>query len=98
VMAILVWKAREHFFSEGDEAAFFSWLQSIPGVLEVRGQGRELHIRLRSKRLSNHALRELIALYWRYGGRLSELTTFENAANTSWLRAPGAFWYRKMFG
>jgi hypothetical protein len=97
-MAILVWKARERFFSEGDEAAFFSWLGSIPGVVAVRGQGRELHIQLRSKRLSNHALRELIALYWRYGGRLSELAMFETAANTSWLRAPDAFWHRRMFG
>lgn len=69
--------------SQGDERAFFTWLQAIPGVLSVQGQGRELHIRLRSKRISSSSLRELFALYRRYGGDLSELTMFKTEANAS---------------
>ena len=30
------------YWSQKDEAAFFAWLQSIPGVTRVRGVGRQL--------------------------------------------------------
>lgn len=96
-MATLIWQASPMYFSPGDETAFFTWLQSIPGVVSVGGAGLALHIRLRSKRLSANSLRELIALYWRYGGFLPDLAQFENPSNTAWLRAPRAFWYRRMF-
>ena len=86
------------YWSPGDETAFFHWLQSIPGVTSVRGVGRELQISLRSSRLSSTALRELIALYWRYGGNLSELAQFANAANAHWFRNPQAHWYESVFG
>lgn len=82
-MAKLIWKAPMSYRSEGDEQAFFSWLQSIPGVVSVHGQGRELHIKLRSKRISTNGLRELFALYRRYEGDLSELEMFKTEANAS---------------
>lgn len=68
--------------SPGDERAFFNWLQSIPGVISVQGQGRELHIRFRSKRISGNSLRELFALYRRFDGDLSELNLFKNETNS----------------
>lgn len=86
------------YMSAGDEAAFFNWLQSIPGVVGVRGQGRELHINIKSKRLSQASLRELIALYMRYGGLLSELRQFQNSSNERWFCNPGAAWYAGVFG
>jgi hypothetical protein len=86
------------YLSQGDEAAFFAWLNSIPGVVSVAGFGRELHIRLRSKRLSQHSLRELIALYARYDGEMSELAQFATDANSAWFKAPGAIWHRSVFG
>ncbi len=61
------------YYSDKDEAAFFGWLQSIPGVISVRGIGTELHIQLRSTRLSKTALAELNAIYRRYNGNLGEL-------------------------
>ena len=96
-MATLVWHAPMQYRSTGDERAFFGWLQSIPGVVSVRGEGRELHIGLRSKRVSSSALRELLALYARYGGKLEELAQFENASNTSWFSQPGSYWYAGVF-
>jgi len=30
------------YWSQGDESAFFRWLESIPGVKGVKGQGLEL--------------------------------------------------------
>jgi len=85
------------YMSEGDERAFFNWLQAIPCVIGVRGSGRELHIRLKSRRLSQNDLREFIALYGRYGGRMAELAQFANASNQSWFCSPAASWHSKVF-
>lgn len=96
-MAKLIWTARMHYYSRADEAAFFGWLHSISGVTEVRGQGRELVIQLKSKKLSQTALRELIALYRRYDGNMSELEQFVNDTNRSWFQHPDADWHSAVF-
>ena len=97
-MATLTWQGPMRYFSSGDETAFFTWLQSIPGVVSVEGRGRELLIHLHSKRLSAQSLREFIALYERYRGNMRELAQFANSSNSSWFCAPGAFWHKKVFG
>jgi hypothetical protein len=97
-MPRLIWKAPMHYFSAGDEAAFFGWLQSIPGVLRVEGKGRELFIQLRSNRLSAASLREFIALYERYEGHMPELAQFANSSNASWFQIRTAPWYKAVFG
>jgi hypothetical protein len=97
-MATLIWQAPMQYFSRGDEAAFFSWLQGIPGVVSVKGSGRELHIRLRSKRLPAQTLRELLALYLRYSGDMAELAQFANASNSTWFSDPHAVWHDRVFG
>ena len=94
----LVWKARMHYWSHRDEDAFFAWLQSIPGVVKVQGRGRELFIRLKSKRLSAMALRDLLGLYKRYQGNMRELAQFENSSNAAWFKNPKAYWYKGVFG
>ncbi len=96
-MPTLIWRAAMHYRSPGDEAAFFGWLKDIPGVIAVRGEGRELHIQLRSKRLSNVALRELIAIYRRYGGHLRELAVFANDSNRSWFCSSDAEWHDDLY-
>src|SRR4051812_37804009 len=96
-MAKLIWTAPMHYYSRSDEAAFFGWLQSIPCVTGVRGQGRELIIRLKSKRLSQANLQELLALYWRYEGDMSELAQFANDTNRSWFQDPYAYWHNAVF-
>lgn len=85
------------YWSQGDEAAFFAWLKSVPGVVAVVGSSGELHIQLRSKHLSELGLRELIALYTRYDGNLSELAQFVTDANSAWFKAPNAVWHRAVF-
>jgi len=97
-MALLIWKAPLAYWSSRDEAAFFSWLQAIPGVVGVTGNGTELHIVLKSRRVSAEALRELLALYRRYDGQFEELSPFLNAGNAHWFRDPAAYWYRSVFG
>ena len=86
------------YYSEYDEDAFFAWLQRIPAVRSVRGVGRDLVIEVRSRRMPNTSLHELIALFTRYKMSHRELAQFESAANSSWLREPGTYWQRSMFG
>lgn len=85
------------YYSLSDELAFFAWLKSSPGVIEVRGEGRQLLIHLKSNRLSASSLREFIALYKRYDGNLEELARFETPSNTSWFRDPKSYWYKSVF-
>lgn len=96
-MAKLIWTAPMRYYSKNDEAAFFGWLKSIPGVTDVVGSGRELAIHLRSKRLAAVSLRELIALYRRYEGNMTELAQFANESNASWFLAPTAYWHKEVF-
>ena len=78
-LAILQWNVSVEFWSQGDEAAFFSWLESIGGVTRVEGNGLGLLIHLRSTRISKTTRRELVAIYKRYGGDLQELAAFEDS-------------------
>src|SRR5262245_39814694 len=85
------------YWSQGDEAAFFRWLRSIPGVKSVKGQGIELIVSLRSSRISSLALRELLALHTRYNLPMQSLAQFETATNKKWFRSRKAYWYSRVF-
>jgi hypothetical protein len=86
------------YWSRKDEDAFFLWLQSIPGVTRVKGVGTQLIVSLRSKRLSDRALRDLIGLHMRYGLPMRSLAQFETPQNRLWFRSKQMYWYRKVFG
>lgn len=86
------------FYSSRDEANFFSWLQTISGVTRVIGTGRDLQVTLRSSRLGEEALREMIALHWRYQMPMRHLATFLSAANERWFGAPEGYWHNAVFG
>jgi hypothetical protein len=85
------------YWSQQDETAFFRWLRSIPGVLGLEGVGQNLVVTLQSKRLSQEALQELIALHTRYNLPMRGLAQFENASNRPWFRSRKAHWYAKVF-
>jgi hypothetical protein len=86
------------YFSPEDEASFFGRLAAISGVTNVKGKGRVLEVTLRSKRLSQPALRELLALHFRYRLPMRALAQFETAQNRRWFRSPAAYWHKKVFG
>jgi hypothetical protein len=85
------------YFSQLDEDHFFGWLQSIPGVVGVAGTPEGLVVTLRSKNLSERALRDLLALHFRYGLPMKSLAQFETTKNNSWFRSPEKYWYKKVF-
>jgi hypothetical protein len=61
------------YWSPGDEDAHFQWMQRIGCVREVKGVGRRLFLDIATDRVSEADLRELQAIYRRYGGDLSQL-------------------------
>lgn len=86
------------FYSAHDEDAFFRWLASIPGVRKVTGTPEGLQVSLKASTLSEPALRELIALHWRYRLPMQDLRRFKNEKNASWFCDPGAYWHGAVFG
>jgi len=77
------------YWSQLDEAAFFSWLEAIPGVVRVVGVGNELVVTLRSSRISFAAMRELIALHVRYNLTLRGLAQFKTPKNKALFKVAG---------
>ena len=96
-MPTIRWNGPMHYWAYSDEKAFFTWLESITGVTRVEGIGRELFIHLRSRQLSRTAIMDLIAIYKRYGGDLSQLAQFVTPKNEYWLKDPKMFWHKEMF-
>jgi hypothetical protein len=86
------------FHSPQDEAAFFTWAKSIPSVAAIAGRGHSIFLRMKSKRVSEASLRELIALHHRYRVSMSQLAQFRNATNEAWFASPKAYWFRLVFG
>ena len=65
------------FFHEGDERAVFEWLERIPCVASVAGDGAlGLVVRLKRKP-GQDDLRQLLALCRRYGVNMRQLARFE---------------------
>jgi hypothetical protein len=89
--------AEKRYFSAGDEAAFFGWLQSIACVDAVTGHPEFLHVRLRRK--PNRAeLQELIGLLYRYRLDMTSLARFRSARNANWFDVPTTYWHARVFG
>jgi hypothetical protein len=86
------------FWHRADERAFFEWLERIPCVESVKGEGqRGLVVRLK-RRPGQDDLRQFLALAHRYGLEMSKFAKFETEANRNWFRDPKMFWYKRVFG
>jgi hypothetical protein len=86
------------FYSEQDEASFFAWAESISAVSFVFGKGRSIFLSVKSKSISNRALRELIGLFQRYRVSMRQLAQFRTSKNDGWFASPEAFWFKSVFG
>jgi len=86
------------FYSMGDERRFFQGLKDISAIKEVRGVGRGLILQVDIRSLNKEAVRELIALLWRYGISLSPLKVLTaNNKKFAWLNDERCYWYKSMF-
>ncbi len=82
------------FGSQLDEKHLFTWASEIAGFL----RWEQDTLVMRSRRISEAALRDLLALFWRYQIPMKQLAQFENERNTSWFCAPHMYWHRRVFG
>ena len=81
------------YFSQLDEDCFFAWAQRIPCVTSIdRGF---LHVR--SKRLVETDLRDLIAIMHRYRMPMAQLQQFLNDKNEDWFKDSNSYWHREVF-
>jgi hypothetical protein len=96
-MPILLIFERE-YFSPADESAFFRWLSSIPGVTQTIGTPAGLEVTLRSRQPGDVALRELLALHFRYGLPMKDLAQYKSERNSAWFASPTAYWHEAVFG
>jgi hypothetical protein len=86
------------YYSQLDEAAFFRWLESISGVQRITGTSNGLRVTLRTSRLSETSLRDLLALHWRYKLPMRDLARFLSESNEGWFTNPVAYWHDAVFG
>jgi hypothetical protein len=85
------------FFSDGDERALFEWLERLPSVAHVRGEGTRILVELTEAGVTDSDLRELLALWHRYAGDMRQLRQLETPQNREWFRRPGSFWFTGVF-
>lgn len=85
------------FFSQGDEQAFFGWLDKLPFVVRYEGRGRTLYISINSVAVDEEGLREMLALFRRYEIGLRQLAAFDRDEFSGWFRNKQAYWYRDVF-
>lgn len=85
------------FRSSGDERIFFEWLSSIQSIRKFYGEGFSLFIEL-NESVSDEDLRELIAIFFRYNIKMSQLKQFVTAENRIWFQCnKKSYWYKKVF-
>lgn len=82
------------FGSQLDENHLFSWAGEIAGFV----CWEQDTLVMRSKRISEAALRDLLALFWRYQIPMGQLVQFESERNSTWFRSPKAYWHKRVFG
>jgi hypothetical protein len=78
-MSELIIKETIRYWSQRDEDYFFAWLKSVPGFVNVIGEGRELHVYLAP---TPDTIRELAALFKRYGLDTSVLQDLSPGSDT----------------
>jgi hypothetical protein len=79
------------FFSQGDESAFFAWLNKLPFVDRCEGRGRTLYIHVNYAAVDEDGLREMLALFRRYGVGLRQLALFDREEFADWYRNKQAY-------
>lgn len=85
------------FYSRGDERRLFQGFKDIVAIRDVRGVGRDLLLDIEISSLNKEALRELLALLWRYGIPLAPLRVLATKKKFGWLNDPQGYWHGNMF-
>lgn len=75
------------YYTQNDEDLFFAWLGKIKCIESFKGIGEELHVQVKSKRISDNDLLDLIGIFHRYKLRNpEELKIFMNDKNKDYFQ------------
>ena len=85
------------FYSKADENRLFEALQDISAIVDIKGVGRDLVMQLNMANLDNDMLRDLLALFMRYGISMRSLRELSANVKFEWLNDTKAYWYQSMF-
>lgn len=85
------------FYSRGDERRLFQGFKEIAAIRSIQGVGRDLLLDIEISALTKDAMRELLALLWRYGIPLTPLRTFADKKKFDWLNDSQGYWHSAMF-
>jgi hypothetical protein len=85
------------FLSQGDEVGFFRWLAKLAFVERYEGCGLTLFISVNAAAVDEDGLRELLALFSRYGVELKQLAVFDRSEFADWFRSKQAYWHKEVF-
>jgi len=85
------------FYSQGDERRFFEGLNEIEAIKSVNGVGVNLIVSIEMRLLNKEALRELMALLWRYGIPLAPLYQLAERKKYAWLNDERGYWHQSLF-
>jgi hypothetical protein len=94
---LIVLEAKDvRYFSENDESLFFSWLDKISCITSYKGKGDTLFIKVTKERVNEASLREIIALFYRYGISMKQLSIFDSQV-FSWLKNKESYWRKNIW-
>jgi hypothetical protein len=89
--------ALSSFYSRGDERRLFQGFKEIAAIRNVQGVGRDLLLDIEVAALNKEAMRELLALLWRYEIPLTPLRAFAEKKKFDWLNDSQGYWHSAMF-
>lgn len=85
------------FLSPQDEVNFFSWAENLCCINQVYGEGFSIIIETKDT-VDDNCLRELIAVFYRYNIKMTQLKVFLNKDNKFWFYSnTKSCWHRKVF-
>lgn len=86
------------YFSYSDEKHFFTWLESIEGIVSAKGTPQGLHVTFDGPLLTRAGAYDLIALFSRYGYPVALVRPFIDPADAAFFENRDGYWFEPLYG
>jgi len=86
-----------NFYSEKDEKYFFKWMSKIKSIDRFEGYFDSVDIYVSKADLNECDLKEIIALFVRYGIDMQQFRKFDDTVFFDLLDDEGKYWYAHIF-
>lgn len=85
------------YYSYSDEKSFFTWLESIEGVVSAKGTPQGLHVTFNAPLLTRAGAYDLIALFARYGYPLALIRPFIRPDDAAFFENQECYWFEQLY-